>query len=132
MTQNIGIITIRMNKYHLKNLYFDTFDSRAPRLQVFSWSWYSAQSYACAFGLCAVLNSFLGSKFQFVFRRRCNIILYPKSKWHVCSHFHVSKLGKGDIRAQCGPAVARFLVSNGSTNGAGCLRGLLWLIKTNF
>ena len=98
LTLSIGIITIRMDKYHLKNLYFATFDSRAPRLQVFSWSWYSAQSYACAFGLCAVLNSFLGSKFQFVFRRRCNIILYPKSKWHVCSHFHVSKLGKGDIR----------------------------------
>ena len=31
-----------------------------------------------------------------------------------------------------GPAVSRFLVSNGSTNGTGCLRGLLRLIKTHF
>ena len=31
-----------------------------------------------------------------------------------------------------GPAVSRFLVSNGSTNGAGCLRGLLRLNKTHF
>ena len=31
-----------------------------------------------------------------------------------------------------GPAVSRFLVTNGSTNGAGCLRGLLRLIKTHF
>ena len=31
-----------------------------------------------------------------------------------------------------GPAVSRFFVSNGSTNGAGCLRGLLRLIKTHF
>ena len=31
-----------------------------------------------------------------------------------------------------GPAVSRFLVSNGSTNAAGCLRGLLSLIKTHF
>ena len=31
-----------------------------------------------------------------------------------------------------GPAVTRFLVSNGSTNGSGCLRGLLRLIKTHF
>ena len=31
-----------------------------------------------------------------------------------------------------GPAVSRFLVSNGSTNGAECLRGLLRLIKTHF
>ena len=30
-----------------------------------------------------------------------------------------------------GPAVSRFLVSNGSTIGTGCLRGLLRLIKTN-
>ena len=31
-----------------------------------------------------------------------------------------------------GPAVSRFLVSNGSTNRAGCLRWLLRLIKTHF
>ena len=31
-----------------------------------------------------------------------------------------------------GPAVTRFLVSNGSTNGSGCLRGLLRLVKTHF
>ena len=31
-----------------------------------------------------------------------------------------------------GPAVSRFLVSNGSTNGTGCLRGLLRLIKNHF
>ena len=30
------------------------------------------------------------------------------------------------------PAVSSFLVSNGSTNGAGCLRGLLRLIKNHF
>ena len=30
------------------------------------------------------------------------------------------------------PAVSSFLVSNGSTSGAGCLRGLLRLIKTHF
>ena len=34
--------------------------------------------------------------------------------------------------AHHGPAVSRFLVSNGSTNGSGCLRGLLRLIKTHF
>ena len=31
-----------------------------------------------------------------------------------------------------GPAVSRFLVINGSTNGTGCLRGLRRLIKTHF
>ena len=31
-----------------------------------------------------------------------------------------------------GPVVSRFLVSNGSTDGAGCLRGLLRLIQTHF
>ena len=31
-----------------------------------------------------------------------------------------------------GPAISRFLVSNGLTNGAGCLKGLLRLIETHF
>ena len=34
--------------------------------------------------------------------------------------------------AHHGPAVSRFLVSNRSPNGAGCLRGLPRLIKTHF
>ena len=38
----------------------------------------------------------------------------------------------GNSHSHHGPAVSRFLVSNGSTNGAGCLRGLLRLIKTHF
>ena len=38
----------------------------------------------------------------------------------------------GKREAHHGPAISRFLVSNGSTNGAGCLRVLLGSIKTHF
>ena len=37
-----------------------------------------------------------------------------------------------EMGAHHGPAVSTFWVSNGSTNGLGCLRGLLKLIKTHF
>ena len=67
------------------------------------------------------ISSFLPAnkrKLNRYFYRINYIMAYPKKLIRITSHY--------------GPAVSRFLVTNGSTNGAGCLRGLLRLIKTHF